>query len=269
MANNRIRVLSQVLSLDAWHEPFQTSGGSSAVFVEVSFSEGRIGGDSLDLPFTFKINLKRALLTVRLESPLQIDRSTIARSVPEAQAELTRIRVAKDLAEASLVGKAKLSPASLVVALNGEAKAHASVTQEDQLKLVQAIPETMVTPRPEGSSAYTWHLEPSYRPFLRGQPWDPVISPRLRVKNPSKALKIDPAISVQLSCALEDLDISDIEPKEKGLNGALRNILHNDISEAAAVQHLKLMLRDADLEAGLMDNRFSNLLIASVLAIEQ
>lgn len=269
MGNNRTRILSEIIALDAWHAPFRIDGNSSGVFVELSFQEGRIGGDNSAIPFTFKVSLKKALLTVTLESPLEIDRASIARSVPEAEIELTKIKTAKDLAEASLIGKAKISPAALHIALNGSAKTEASVSQEDQLRLVQTIPETMVTPRPRGSRGYSWEMEPSFRPNLRGQPWDPITAPRLKVKSLGKLQSIDPAIKVEIRCALEDLDISDIKKKQSGINGSIRNILYNEISEAAAIQHLKLILRDADLEAGELDNRFSGLILANVLAVPQ
>lgn len=64
MSNNRTRVLGEVLSLDAWHDPFRCNGETSGVFVELSFHEGRLGGEESNIPFTFKIELKRALLTV-------------------------------------------------------------------------------------------------------------------------------------------------------------------------------------------------------------
>jgi hypothetical protein len=66
MKDNRTKVLGEVLSLDAWHEPFRCDGETSGVFVELSFHEGRLGGDDAAMPVTFKIELKRALLTVRL-----------------------------------------------------------------------------------------------------------------------------------------------------------------------------------------------------------
>src|SRR6478672_4710428 len=120
MRDNRTRVLGEVLSLDAWHEPFQCDGNTSGVFVELSFHEGRLGGEA-GIPFTFKVELRRALLTVRLEAPLEIDRRNVARSIPETDVELRRIKSAKAHAEASLSAKAKLSPRDMALALSGAA----------------------------------------------------------------------------------------------------------------------------------------------------
>ncbi len=94
--NNQKRVLAQVLSIDAWHGPIRTDGDVSAVHVELSFQQGRMGGDDPGFPFTFNIALKRALLTVRLEPPLKLDRNSVARQIPSNQGEYTRIMAALD-----------------------------------------------------------------------------------------------------------------------------------------------------------------------------
>ncbi|HEX8239798.1 MAG TPA: hypothetical protein VF574_08685 [Allosphingosinicella sp.] len=263
-------MLSDVLSIDAWHEPFRVDGSTSAVHVELSFTEGRIGGSDVDFPFTFKVSLKRALLTVRAERPLEIDRRSIARSVPEAEIELTKLRTARETAEASLSGKATLTPALFGAVLTGATARGEQLTQQDILKIVQNVPEVLVSPRPRNPQEYAWELVPTYRDGLRGQPWDPIDAPRLRVKPSTSVLpQLLPTISVGVSCALEDLHISDIVPKRLGLNEKLRKLIHNDINEAAAIQHLKLVLREADLEPRAFDNRFAEVILASVLAVPE
>ncbi len=269
MRNNRSRILSEVLSLDAWHDPLRVDGTSSAVYVELTFSEGRIGGNDAQIPFTFRLSLKKALLTIKVEDSLAIDRTSIARSIPQAQVELSKIMSAKQLAESSLVGKAKISPASLHVALTGDMKRESAVSQEDQLHLIQTVPETLVTPRANGNNSYSWELQPSFNPTLQNQPWHPVDAPRMKIKPRGKLGKILPTVSVTVSCAVEDMDISELKPKSDTINGKIRNLIHNDVSQAAAIQHLKIILSEADLEPSEMDNRFSNFLIANVLALSE
>jgi len=267
VTNNRARVFGELLALDAWHEPFPVDGKSSAVHVELSFHEGRIGGRSSDFPFTFTLNLKRATLTVRLEPPLEIERNTVARSVPDSEIELTRIRVAKDAALAALHGSARLNPVALAAALSVSAKKTTEVSAEEALRVVQTLPETLVSPRPGGTREYSWELEPTYRESLRGQPWNPVEVPRLRVRIGGDLPTLAPTIKAEITCNLCDLDIRDIQLKRGDIGSKVKRIVFNEINEAAAIQHLKLVLRDAQLEPGTLDNRFSNILLASVLAI--
>lgn len=269
LSGNRKRILSEVLSIDSWHEPFWIDGSTSAVHVELSFHEGRLGGDTDDFPFTFKINLKKALLTIRVERPLEIERSSVARSVPEAQVELTRLRMAREAAQAQVGVSANITPAALAFALRGEAKKATEISSQDELKMVQSLPETLVSPRPDGPQQYSWELEPTFRSALRGQPWDPVASPRLRVRFPGSHLKLDPCISVEIRCALEDIHISDLRPKKYGVGEDIKEMIFNRINEAAAIQHLKLTLRDADLEPSQLDNRFSEIILASVISVPE
>lgn len=266
MEENRLRVLAEVMSIDAWHEPFQIDGATSAVHVEVSFQQGRLGGRDSDIPFTFRIALKRALLTVHLEHPLTIKRSSVARDIPEVPAELSRILSAKKVAKTNLTTKGVLNPASLSLGLEGSATTDREATKEEQVKVVQQVPRIIATSKPRSTQEYAWDLQPTYEDYLEGQPWDPVTEPRLRVKHPTERQKLEPSIKITLSCALEDLSITDLTPKPAGFVETVKQYVANGVSYAAAVQYLKRALVDADLHVGQVDNRFSDLLIADVLA---
>jgi hypothetical protein len=269
MANNRARILSQALSIDAWHEPFRLDGATSAVHVELSFSEGRLGGDDADFPFTFKLALKRALLTIKVERPLSLDRRSVARSKPSIDAERTMILALRESAKANIAANGKITPATIHLAISGEAKAEEEVTSEERVKVVQSIPAIVVSPKPIDSGSYSWDIIPGHSETLHGQPWDPIDEPRLRVKVDGNLPKIEPVISITVTCALEDIEISELVPKRQDLNDRLRSIIHNDISKKAAIQYLKRVLLNADLEAGLLDNRFSDLLVADILALSE
>ncbi|HEX8573880.1 MAG TPA: hypothetical protein VF759_14140 [Allosphingosinicella sp.] len=235
----------------------------------MSFTEGRLGGSSADFPFTFKVSLKRALLTVRLEAPLEIDRKTVARGVPSAEVELSKILGIKSAAKSNTELAGKLSPATFHLAATGAVASEDCVTQEEQIKIVQSVPEILVSPIPGDARSYSWELQPSYRETLKGQPWNPVDSPRFRLKSLSNTSPLPPTITVEVTCALEDLDISDLQPKDRGVMSNLKSLVLNEVSEAAAIQHLKLILHDANLEPGHIDNRFASLLIANILAIPE
>lgn len=269
MVDNRVRVLAEVMSIDAWHEPFRIDGQTSAVYVEISFQEGRLGGDNPAVPFTFRIGLRRALLTIKLEDPLTIKRSSVARDIPQTPAELSRILSAKKIAKSNVLVKGSLSPSSLSLGLSGSLNAEREASKEEQVKVVQQVPRIVATSKPRGSQEYAWDLQPTYEDYLEGQPWDPTREPRLRVNHPSQRQRIDPTIKVSLSCALEDLSISDLVPKPTGLMESVKQVIGNEISYAAAVQYLKRVLVDSDLHVGQADNRFSSLLIADVLAKEE
>ncbi|HEX8654109.1 MAG TPA: hypothetical protein VF693_02650, partial [Allosphingosinicella sp.] len=194
------------------------------------------------------MNLKRALLTVRLEPPLEIERNSVARSIPESETELKRIRVAKEVALSSVEGKLSLNPTALAGALMASGSQKREVTGEDELRVIQHLPETLVSPRPGGPREYSWELEPTYRDSLRGQPWDPTAGPRLRVKALSALPPLLPTVKIEVSCSLCDIEIKDIKLKSSSVGQSVKSFIFHEANEAAAVQHLKLVLRDADLE---------------------
>lgn len=265
--SNRRRLLSDLLSIDAWHDPIRVDERTAKVHVELTFKEGRVGGNDAELPFTFRVSLHKAEMTVKLESPLTYDRNTVARSIPAAWAELTRIRTAREQAERTAKVGMNIDAASFAAAFRAQAGETKSDQREDVLKVVQTIPEIMVTPSPSGNNSYSWAMEPTWRPFLSGQPWHPTEQPRMLV-GLNKKTKIDPAISVELRCAFEDIAIYELETKETSVFGLLKASAFNMVNEKAAIQYLKKLITQADLEPSAMDNRFNDVLLASVISLE-
>jgi hypothetical protein len=268
--SNSVRILSEVVAIDAWHKPIKVGKDAASVHVELTFKQGRIGGENTDFPFTFRICLKKAVLTVKVEHGLDVERASVARNIPQASVEHTKLRVARDQALTKLGAGIKLTPSRVAAEISVNGQASSEQNNEEQLKLVQSLPQTLVTYEPAGRTEYRWSLVPVFDEELNGQPWHAISEPRLSVRQEAQGSKIEPVISVELSCALEDLEITDIEPKENPkLSDKIREFVFHDTNKAAAIQHLKLVLRDADLEPGQLDNRFSHLLIASVLALEE
>lgn len=268
MSNQR-RVLAEVLAIDAWHQPLRTNGGTSSVHVELSFRNGRIGGDDPEFPFTFRIALKRALLTVKLEPPLKLDRNSVARSIPVDQGEHTKTLSLRDEAKANASFSGKVSPSSLHASISGGASVHAEASQQDQLRVVQSIPRIIATPRPMGSHEYAWELVPGHNETLEGQPWNPVAEPRLSVHSVNSLGAIAPSIKIFVSCDLHDIEITDLKLKKNGPLDILKEAAFNRVNVAVAVQHLKLTLKEMTLEVGQLDDRFSELIVADLLSTEQ
>jgi hypothetical protein len=266
MSNNRVRILSEVLSLDAWHEPFKIDGETSGVFVELSFREGRIGGDDTRFPFTFKVVLRKALLKISCESPLRIDRHSISRDLPQVQIDLIKMRAVKERNEVSAGASGKLGNQGVAISLSGKADLASNNVSEDTMTKKQTVSEIIVDPIPINEHSYSWAMQPSVATELKGQPWDPIKSPRLSVRGLSVLGKIDPSIKITVSCALDDIIIDEIVFKKSSIQNSIKSEIFPAINQAAAVQHLKKVLIDADLEPSALDDRFSEILLANVLA---
>lgn len=267
MSSNRQLFLSEVVSIDAHHDPIKFDDKSAGVYVDLTFQEGRVGGDRPEIPFTFKLNLKRALLTVSVGRDLKYDRRHVARTIPNSSVEHTRLRGARDVAEREIAAEGRVDLASLASAISGKFRKRSEISRVDELKLVQSLPETLVTPRSEGASGYSWILEPTFREHLRGQPWDPIADPRLFVESLADQLA-DPHILVELKCAFEDIHISDIVEKDGLSEDERENLVLHEVNKKAAEHFLKMLLIEAHLMPSRLDNRFREVVIASVTAIE-
>jgi hypothetical protein len=254
--SNKKRLLAQVLSIDAWHEPMKFDGRTFSVHVELSFKNGRIGGDDPRFPFTFK----RALLTIQLEKPLSIDRKSVARHIPSNQAELTQIIAARDEIKSSREFGGKVSPAALAFSISGKAENTDASSREKQMKVVQEVPRIVAIPHPLGSQEYAWELRP-------GQ--SPVAEPRLSAKITSGGKpKIEPVLKALVTCKLEDIEISDLVLKDTSPVGILKEMAFHRVNMVAAIQHLKFSLREMELEAGDFGDKFSAVTIADMIVLE-
>lgn len=267
--DNRIRVFSEVVAIDAWHQPIKINDYTASVHVDITFKQGRIGGNDDRFPFTFRISLKRATLLVSVERPLEVDRKSISRNIPEAQVEHSRIKMARDSAISKLAAGVRLTPSHIAAHINASSSLKSEEYEHSEKKITESMPQTLVTYEPSDRSLYKWNLTPVYDDELSGQPWDPIDAPRLSLGYPNKIETIDSVIKAEIFCALEDIEISDIEPKIKPtLADKVKDFVFGDENRAVAIQHIKLILADANLEPSNLDNRFSEVLLASVIAIE-
>ena len=265
MGDNRVRVFTEVCQLDAWHSPVNTEGNTK-VHVELSFGIGRIGGDDSELDFTFRVRLRKAVLSVRLSPPLKAIRSGVARSVPEAQITHTRVRQAKDTINKEGKADVALTPSRLAATLSGSISNAQSKEFVDHLQLVQQLPHILVATVPTDDAGYAWSLEPTFSPHLDGQPWDPINAPRLVVRDYPTSPRIEPVIEARLTCLKEDLVIDDIQIKNAPIREAIANVIASDLKMKAAEQYIRRVLTEINLEPSAMDNRFSKLILASAIA---
>lgn len=269
MSTNRIRILSEVVALDAWHDPFSAPNGTSAVFVELCFKESRIGGDLEEFPFTFRLSLKKAELKVIVDKPLRIVRSSIAAGTDDGRVSRTLTSAATIQSGYEASGGGRLGGSGPHVELGASAAASGTRRHDDARVLSSSTPKIICVGEPCEDRAYKWCLEPAMLDTLRNHPWDKSHE-RLRVRYDTDDFKrIPPEIRAEITCRFEDLSIEDIEPKEKKFAEQVANLYRNDTRLKAVKQHLKYLLREADLHVGGMDNRFATVLLGSVIAASE
>jgi len=90
----------------------------------------------------------------------------------------------------------------------------------------------------------------------------------MKVGVDNKMPNIEPAITVELRCAFEDMEIYDLETKADSVFGVIKDGAFNITNKKAAVHHLKKIITQAELTPAKLDNRFNDVLLASVIAME-
>jgi hypothetical protein len=261
------RLLADVVSLDAWHDHV-TRARQSVVFVELAFREGRLGGDRNDFPLTFALSLKRAELAIYVDAPLEIVRKSIARHIPDVDIKRTATASISRSSKARSSGAIDLKTTSLSATAGLAAEISADSGQSSKLEVSEQPRAILVAGDPVAANGYRWSLAPSYLAHLVGQPWHPVDEPRLSVRAPAGHAE-QSGVRVELTCRMEDMVVSNLEPKEPSLAERVRHLLDNDRRRKIAEHHIKHIIRSANIGADQIDNRFSRLILRSIAAASE
>lgn len=268
IGNNLKRLLADVVSVDAWHTPFDGETGIASLHVDVVFGEARIGGER-EAPVRFRLALKRAEVVVVVPSsePLEVQRGSVVRDQPEETIHRTRRSEGVRSGEIGI----NLQPKYPVAAASGGGLVRLSAgrtTQEilesdEQLKLLS------ITQRKSDDGHYSWDCVPSLGTKLQGRPWDAQTKPRLKVKDiRANSKHLAGGMRVQVRCRREDLSIEDIEIKDESLLARIKaaSLLAN--KKAAVEAYLKHLLSEQRLHFDNIDDPYGHLHVADVTVEE-
>jgi hypothetical protein len=261
--SNRARMLADVVYLDAWHQPLQKGRQRVAVFTNLLFDEGRLGGD-ISSPVTFRLSLRRAELVVMCgNEPVRIVKSTLKRrSIPlPVKAKVT----SKSDTRNERRGKASLSNKGMSVEGAVTAKTAESIQVEYATALSMAGID--VAYMPDGAGNDRWLLRPTAGDRLSGPATDEGEAffeiADLR-RDPDKG--IEPSIAFELRCKKEDLLITDIKLKDDGLMERFRNAVGFENKMKAAEAYIRTKLYEMGLGENAMDTPFADIRLAVVVA---
>jgi len=266
--DNRTRTLAEVASLDAWHKGFTTTRKAVDLHVDVSFSEGRIGGEP-EAEVRFRLRLRRADVVI-VVPPLErvgVDKASVSRDAPRLRVKATEARRTKDQfgASAGLLARAGAS-----VSARGKAQAQLAArrARETTLKITQDGSAFSVMQVQTQNGDYAWIIEPTADDVLLGRPWNADDAPRLRLidQRSDGHRTIEPAVRVELRCRREDLEIREITPTSKRDWAALAKDPFGANKLKAAEAVIRTRLARAGLVSGNLEDPFAELTICAVIA---
>lgn len=263
MSNNRPnnpRAVAEAVSIMAWHDGFSGERAEAALSVDLNFRIGRVGGEN-DSPVRFRLRLRRAEVNV-IKDPegiLEPVKSSVARpEIPKGQHTTKRTK------SRNLSAGGGVAASGHGANVNVHAEGGANQSHEDIIEFQNECSKMEVTPK-HGSDRIGFEITPVHGSFLEGPPWN-ATEPRLRLRdtNPGRELGQPPAPVVTIECLREDLEIFDVQCKNRKWKF---NLLSRE-KQVATIQALREEIMEAGFTCGDLSEPFTRLVLADVVAEE-
>lgn len=270
MDQNRKRGLSDVAAVEAWHADFESGCRTAALYIDVVFQTGRLGGNPKDR-VRFKLGLKRAEIIVVIPKgePARVDVRSVVRDSPTGSGEvIQKTSSARRTALGGHLGanlgiRPKLAGSmGLEAATSGE--------REQNVQITETISHIKVVHMKNDDQMHRWLVKPTISATLDGRPWDSK-NARLELVDtrhlPTRAMAA--SIRVDIQCMIEDLEITDISLKDQNL---WRNMVegpnHRNKIAAAEAYIRNRLYRDGLIKEELLGeaDKYARITIASTIA---
>lgn len=268
--SNRARIIQDLVSLEAWHSPFEIDC-NSPFHVAVSFSDARFSGDETS-PIEFRVQLKRATLVVIGEESIQVPKRTKVREYPKRDMQY-RTKDFSELAENS-ADEENANAGGSVGATNikldagaGTKYSNSEATKDTfEQEFSERITQNIHMVYQEVGIQHRWNLEPISGDTLKGIAHDGA-QPIMELRPKALSRLEDLGIRVFLKCKADDFEITDIEAKPN----IKERVLGEDLlrRERMAKVVIKQKLLEAELEVVELEPKFKEVIIADILAVPE
>lgn len=251
--NNQARNLSDIVSLEAWHDELTCDLGRSDLHVDVSFMTGRMGGGN-DNPVRFKLTLRQAELVVVVPAtePVKVDPKSVRRDTRDRKATVTDTYKRSGKVEGATAAKVKLRSTGADVNFEAEGGVSGSASRDHLVEVSETVRSIVAVHGKAADGAHFWTLSPAMGDTLDGRPWDGVQEPRLTLVDTRKAdsRSLPATVRVEVRCRREDLEISEIVLTDQKQQGLFKKDPNRRNKLAAA----EALIRTRMFEEGLLEN---------------
>lgn len=270
MGGNWSKTLNEIVSLEAWHDPFNKKNKRVDVHVDVAFLSGRLGGeDASEVRFILELRQAEIVVMIPPTEPARVDPGSVSRDAPQVEAKLVREKKFKRETHTKLGGAAKMDGDG--VSLSASTGAGVSAAKTDQLRseLTEAIKNMRILHSLGPDKQHRWSVASITKDgALTGRPWDASEAPRLKVidTRPDRERGLAPVVKVEVRCRREDLIIRNIQLKNvTGLEDRLKRGSRRN-REVAAEAVIRSRLLEEGLLSGDIEDRFAILTLAAIEA---
>lgn len=271
---NRLRAFADVVGVDAWHKSFTPGSQEVDLKVDVTFKEGRVGGED-DSPVHFRLRLRRATLAVVISEtePVEVLRDSIRRDDDsiEIDWESQNVNTKHNFASLGAGLSGSLNPLEASASASLSAKAETSIdVNRTHVERMRGRHRGMKSRFQYDNleQSFNWLIDCQSTDFLEGRPWEanaqPLMTLRDTRQDPSRG--IPPNVRVAIRCLREDLIISDIKIKDDV--GFINKIVGNEekIKLKAAEAYIRTKLCEVGLLVGDLSNDFAKVVLVDVMA---
>ena len=216
--SNTSRVLREIVSLEAWHDPFTVDYPTVEFFASIRFNTSRFGGESGD-KIQFTLTLKNARLVVIPDESgiLNIPNRHVRRDKRQVSvtSETTRASTQEISADASASAELSDGKPKTNVKLNAKAKA---ANSDGQTKTMKQSERGIISEHAKDGDQHSWLFSPAMGSILDGHGW-PDESRILKLKHtiPTaiESEHFPPYVKVQVKCFANDLNIDKVQYLDK------------------------------------------------------
>lgn len=260
--DNRSRFFADVVSIDAWHMPFDDHRVAD-LHADVVFRMARMSDPASTL--SFKLGLKRAEIRVIIPQfePVEIVKSSVARDDPSVGGRM-HLALSRESSNASTVEAALGSANGSALRIGGSRKSERG--RRSELSVDRPSTGMKVLQSKNADGEYRWEVSPLIGDLLEGRGWDAVSQPRLQLRDKSNAPSLPPVVRVLVTCAKEDISIEDIRYKDESLGKKVVTRIFHDNRRVAAEAFIRSKMAEYGLEFDEIVDPYSEICLADVAA---
>lgn len=266
--SNQGPALADVVSLEAWHDEFSEVLPAVDLFVDVVFSEGRLGAEG-DAQVRFDLCIRRAEIVVIVPAaePVAVDPASVSRDAPRLKGTRTKNLQRSRSWSAGLRGAASIVTGLPVVMMRGRVDGAAAGSALEEVEQCEELRAISVRNSKTEDAHHRWTLTPALGSFLDGRPWDPNSEPRLKLVDlRSNKSGLPPSVRVEVRCRREDLLISNIAIKSKARWDAAKARAGYRNREIAAEAYIRDQLLRRGLVVGDMRDTSAQMTLSMAFA---
>ncbi|MBR9841263.1 MAG: hypothetical protein GYB50_25780 [Rhodobacteraceae bacterium] len=265
--DNRLRSIQHLAVLDGWFQPETDNTARYKLHLNASFRAERLGGTE-ESNIHFRIELRQCEIVVILPengNGFAVDRSTVARSVPNSSLRITdKTHTSTGVEGAVDVGlDGKKPKLGFLGRISGKRQASTDTEYVRDAPLLETQHSMSV------DEHRSWIVTSPIN-VLRGSLWDPELEPRFTMidqRSPDtveaeRARNLSPTAIVQVRCKREDVHIDDVKFKDLEEDGIRQNRQNQAVRQRAAEAFLKAEIQRQRLCVGDIHDKFSDMTLA-------